>query len=105
MKHKTRENHCCVDIEFAGWGRFEELLETAFQTILEPSMRLRKANKSLAVSMPVPFINPHAAFLPQTADVQTCLHTALALAKWYHRNLEALHAVAQGISRVGQRLV
>jgi len=61
MKHKTRENQCSVDIEFLV-DPSKSYWRPRSKAILEPSMRLRKANKSLAVSMPVPYVNPHQHF-------------------------------------------
>lgn len=97
LRHKMK--HSRVDLEFAGWGLFFDDLKVVLYEILDHGMQIRKASKSLAVTISVPSVNPLNPIDSQYEAITTCLLAALSLQKWYIFNYEKLISIERTLHK------
>ena len=81
IKHKLP--HGLVDLEIDGWGKHVKELSPQLLTQLDSDMRIRKAAKSLSISIDVDPIIASAPFEDQIDLVAVGLSGAVRLQKWY----------------------
>jgi hypothetical protein len=95
MAHKWP--NAMVDIHLFGLAKHADVVEPAVEPLLGSGMKLRKASKSLAVSIEVPRLDPRLPFDGQREAAEQGLLAALRLQKWYQDNWAELRV---RISRV-----
>lgn len=93
IKHKLR--HGLVDLEIAGWADRLDEVSPAIQPLLEPSMQLRQAGKSLAVSISVPPVEIVAIFEEKRNAAEEGMAAALYLKDWFAKQHDALREIAR----------
>ena len=81
IKHKL--THALVDLEIQGWGQHYQEISISLGNSLDSDMRIRKAAKSLAISIDVKAIDTSIPFEDQTDLVAIGLNSAIRLQEWY----------------------
>jgi len=96
IQHKL--GHARVDLEFSSWTKHWDAIEYEMSNLLEDDMELRKAAKSMAVSISVPMINVLLPLEEQKDAVLAGLNSACCLQDWYNQNICALKEIANKLS-------
>ena len=86
--------HGRVDLQITGWADRLEAVGGAIDPLLAPGMILRKAGKSLAVSIEVPVLDTTRPFDQQRDEARAGLDAATRLQAWFNQNHRALRGVA-----------
>lgn len=95
---KTHEE---VQINLRGWAKDGRAAIPLIERLLESGMKVRRANKSLAVSIATPMVDLAKPLEPQLAAVDEGLRAALRLQAWYEKNLVRLVEIARLIVSSG----
>lgn len=96
IQHKL--GHARVDLEFFGWTKHWDAIEHDMSNLLKDDMELRKAARSMAVSISVPMINVLLPFKEQEDAALDGLDNACRLLGWYNQNIGALKEIANKLS-------
>jgi len=88
IKHKL--THGFVDLELAGWSTYLEFLTPILRPSCGETMKLRKAGKSLAISIRLPEINVTRPFAQQRETVKQGLLAAKRLRAWFNEHVKDL---------------
>ena len=88
IKHKLP--HGLVDLEIDGWGKHVNELSPQLISHLDIDMRIRKASKSLSISIDVHPIAASAPFEDQIDLVAVGLNAAIRFQEWYRSKKEIL---------------
>ncbi len=89
--HKLEKGR--VQLEFPGWASRLELLVEAVKAT-EPGFEAWPAQKSAAIAVPVPLIDPSGNFDDQVESVRAGLAAAVRLQEWWQRHRDVLLKVA-----------
>lgn len=81
IKHKL--NHALVDLEIDGWGKYIQDVSPKLEKSLDTDMRIRKAAKSLAITIDVKAITVSSPFKEQVDLVALGLNASLRMQEWY----------------------
>lgn len=93
IKHKLYQGK--VDLEFAGWEKYQKLIETRISALLMKNMRVIDAGKSMAISIPTPSIDVKSDFGKQREGIAIGLDAAYCLMNWFNHNIVTLQGIAE----------
>ena len=96
IKHKL--SHALVDLEIEGWGKHFQEVSPVLEKSLDSDMRIRKAAKSLAITIDVRAITTSSPFEEQVDLVALGLNAALRMQEWYRVKKNELIKCSESLS-------